>query len=562
MTAKRDTASPPAAVTDLLETANRHWREQRKTDAIAVWRQVLRLDPDNHAALYHLGHSGLSDNRVPEAIRMLRRAIALRPDFGAAHHVLGIAFESLGDAIEAVRALQRAVALTPNADALFRLATLLLGLSDRVGAIAAFRRAAAAEPDTSLGQLALANALLADDRHDEAETVLRRSLARDPNHFDTSKTLGDLLFSRGRFDEAEAEYQRVIAGSARSVTAWHGLVTTRKLTRADRPLVTRMRQILREPSIPDHHRMILHFALGKALDDLRDYPGAMRQFDAANRLRGRNHRLDRAALVALIDRTIDRCTKQFLGTHTILGDPDARPVLIVGLPRSGTTLTEQIISRHQDVAAGGELLFWREQAGAWEATRATGIGLTFARRVTARYREILRNISPDARRVTDKAPGNFLWLGLVHVMFPNARIIHCRRNPIDTCLSLYSTFFTAHMDFVADRGDLVFSYAQYQRLMDHWKAVLPGDRFFESQYEDLVAAPEPHSRALLEFCGLDWDAACLTPERNQRIVRTASVWQARQKVYRTSVERWRRYEPYLGELRDLLSTAGSGRAAN
>ena len=176
----------------------------------------------------------------------------------------------------------------------------------------------------------------------------------------------------------------------------------------------------------------------------------------------------------------------------------------------------------------------------------------FASRVTSQYRTVLREISPDARRITDKTPANFVWVGLIHLLFPNARIIHCKRHPIDTCLSVYATYFSARMDFAADRGDLAFFYEQYLRLMAHWKAVLPPNRLYETQYEALVACREPRSRELVAFCGLEWDDACLAPERNERVVRTASVWQARQPVYRTEMERWRRYEPWLGELRRLV----------
>jgi hypothetical protein len=145
-----------------------------------------------------------------------------------------------------------------------------------------------------------------------------------------------------------------------------------------------------------------------------------------------------------------------------------------------------------------------------------------------------------------------MWIGLIHLLFPKARIIHCKRNPIDTCLSIYATYFTARMDFSADRADLVYFYRQYERLMAHWRNVLPPEIFYETQYEELVNDRDARSRELIAFCGLDWDDACLVPEQNERAVRTASLWQARQPVYKTSVERWRRYEPWLGELRELV----------
>lgn len=165
---------------------------------------------------------------------------------------------------------------------------------------------------------------------------------------------------------------------------------------------------------------------------------------------------------------------------------------------------------------------------------------------------MLRKIAPDSLRVTDKLPLNLMWIGLIHLVFPRARIIHCRRHPVDTCLSLYFTQFLQRTDFAHDRGDLVFRYREYERLMRHWRDTLPAERFLEVDYAAVVADPEASARRLIEFCGLDWDDACLRPEDNQRVVKTASMWQARQPVYRTSVERWRNYEPWLGELRSLL----------
>jgi Sulfotransferase family len=168
------------------------------------------------------------------------------------------------------------------------------------------------------------------------------------------------------------------------------------------------------------------------------------------------------------------------------------------------------------------------------------------------YLALLRRIGPQAARVTDKAPFNHIRLGLIHLLLPQARIIHCRRHPVDTCLSMYFTYFSQRMDFAWAKADLAFAYRQYARLMEHWRAALPRERFTEVDYEDLIADREAVTRRLIAFTGLDWHDACLSPERNKRTVRTASLWQARQPVYTTSVARWRRYEPWLGELRELL----------
>jgi hypothetical protein len=210
-----------------------------------------------------------------------------------------------------------------------------------------------------------------------------------------------------------------------------------------------------------------------------------------------------------------------------------------------------------EAAAGGELTFWGDRNRA-------GIGIFNAtadaeavRKVAHDYLAVLRGISPDSARVTDKMPFNVGLLGVIRQVFPRATIVHCRRHPVDTCLSIFCTDFEASIDFAGERGSLVFFYRQYQRLMAHWREVLPPERFIEVDYEALVADPEPLTRRLVATCGLEWNDACLAPHRNQRHIATASLWQARQPIYRTSVERWKRYEPWLGELRELVpSPAG------
>jgi Sulfotransferase family len=236
-------------------------------------------------------------------------------------------------------------------------------------------------------------------------------------------------------------------------------------------------------------------------------------------------------------------------------------VLIVGMPRSGTTLAEQILSSHPGVAAGGEMHIWNRRGAMFEQAGASGTEPAYVQELAEAYLRWISALAPEAVRVTDKMPFNFLWTGLIHLAFPRAVIVHCQRQPIDVALSVHQTHFSPLVDLPTGGKDLVFYYRQYERLMAHWRAVLPADRFLELRYEELIANPEPITRRLIAFCGLPWDDACLHPERNQRVVKTASKWQARQPVYRSSVDRWRRYEPWLGELRELLPPAIAAPAA-
>jgi hypothetical protein len=255
---------------------------------------------------------------------------------------------------------------------------------------------------------------------------------------------------------------------------------------------------------------------------------------------------DSAAFSIQINGLIARFKPEFIARAAELGNCDATPVLILGMPRSGTTLVEQIVSMHPKVAAGGELHFWNQRGTAWHRSGAAGAETPFLAQTAADYLGLLRAIAPTAARVTDKMPFNFLWAGLIHIPFPRAIIIHCRRAAIDTALSIHQTHFYPSLPFPTGGSELVAYIRSYMRLMAHWRRVLPADRFIEVDYEVLTRAPEPEIRRIIAACGLSWHDACMRPEYNPRAVRTPSKWQAWQPIYRTSVARWRRYEPWLG----------------
>jgi len=213
---------------------------------------------------------------------------------------------------------------------------------------------------------------------------------------------------------------------------------------------------------------------------------------------------------------------------------------------------EQIVSSHPEVAAGGELNFWNERGAEWHRSGAAANDARFLVKSRADYLALLRSIAPKAARVTDKMPFNFLWAGLIHLAFPRATFIHCRRSAVDTALSIHQTHFHLGLAFPTGGTELVEYFRCYQRLTDHWRSILPADRFIEVDYEELTCEPEPIIRRIIAACGLPWNDACLRHERNPRAVKTPSKWQTRQPVYRSSVARWRRYEPWLGPLHDLV----------
>jgi tetratricopeptide (TPR) repeat protein len=422
-------------------------------------------------------------------------------------------------------------------------------------AIAPLEEATRLAPKNPILAYNLGMALVSTKRFTEGIAWLERSLALNPppqlgGH--AHLALGNALTELGRFADAAPHFERSIEIAPGLGAAYYGLTSAKRLTEADRPLVARILSRLDATGSTDDDRIALHFAAGKALDDLGDFAAAIQHFDAANRIRRKlSGPFDRANQQRQFDWLITRYTREFFAKNAAMGDRDETPVLVLGMPRSGTTLLERMLSSHPKVAGGGELSFWNETGLTCVTAEPDRLG-ALAEKIRREYLALLRRKAPHALRVTDKMPFNFLWIGLVHLFFPRARIVHCRRNPIDTCLSIYTTRFAENWAFANDRADLAEYYRHYVRLMDRWRAALPSERFLDVDYEEATSAPEAVARRLVEFAGLEWDPACLSPEKNPDAIKTSSAWQARQPIYRTSVERWRRYEPWLGELREVL----------
>ena len=540
-------------VAPLLASATKLLRAGRPADAIAPLHDAALLEPFNPIIQHDLGLACLEVGRVSDAIAALQWAVASNPSYADAHFRLGIALEKVGDISGAIVAYDRATRLLPSlAEAWFRAGALVYTLGHRDEAIGCFRRAAATGGRTSFGRLGKARALLTEDRDQEAEQVLREILVADPRNAMAYDLLGNLLSEFGRFDEARACLERAIAMAPLLAGSYYDLVRCRRVASDDSGLLQQMEAALTTPGLEAAQRLRLHLAIGKAADDLGDYALAMQHFDAADAVRRGPGSFDSDAFSIEIDRLIARCTPELIGRATELGSTDVTPVLIIGMPRSGTTLLEQIISSHPEVGACGELNFWNERGAAWHRSGAAGNDKPFLAKAAADYLGVLRTIAPKAARVTDKMPFNFLWAGLIHLAFPRAVIIHCRRIAVDTALSIHQTHFHPGLAFPTGGVELVSYFRSYQRLVDHWRRVLPADRFLEVDYEDLTRAPEHIIRPIIAACGLAWDDACLRPECNPRTVKTPSKWQTRQPIYRTSVARWRRYEPWLGPLRALV----------
>ena len=547
----KSAAVPPPQVTPLLAQAAHFLKAGRPADAIVPLRQAARWLPGNAAVLHDLGLACLECGRVGEAVDALRGSIAADPGFQDSHLRLGIALEAAGSLEGALAAYQRAAQLQPLPEATYRAANLLDNLGHAPQAIEMFRRAAASAPGTTLGRISMARALLTENRDAEAEKVLKRVLEGERDNAVALDLLANTLADSGRFTDARRYFLRAIEKAPLLAGSYYDVVRCCRIGAGDSELIARMRAALESQSLEPAQRVRVHLALGKAADDLGDYEEAMRQFDAAEAVRNGIVRFDLAKFEARVDRLIEYFTPELLSRASESGREDATPILVFGLPRSGTTLVEQILSAHPDVSAGGELPFWNERGSAWEKADSATAKLEQLSSSTADYLRLLRGLAPGAARVTDKNPLNFQWAGLLHLALPRATLIHCRRSPIDTALSIHQTHFNPRMSFPTGGAALVGYVRAYQRLCDHWRRVLPPARFIEIDYEILVDDPEGVIRRIVNASGLPWNNACLFPERNARTVKTPSKWQARQPIYRHAIGRWQSYEPWLGPLAAL-----------
>jgi tetratricopeptide (TPR) repeat protein len=398
--------------------------------------------------------------------------------------------------------------------------------------------------ERALGQLA------------DAEASARRSLALRPEAADTLALLGSLAIDHGRFDEAEGLLRNALAVNPELPEALTSLAFLRKMSPGDVLWRDAAERVLAR-GVAVAHAINLHHALGKYYDDVNNFDAAFRHHRLGNELARRTRvRYDRAEMTQRVTRTLAAFDRDALAALAHDGLASERPVFVVGMPRSGTSLTEQILASHSQVHGAGELLYWIFAADAERAASSERRAATITE-LGRTYLEGLEAQAHGAARVIDKLPVNFRNVGLIHAALPGARFIHLERNSLDTCLSIYFQGFSAAHPYATDFGDLAHYYCEYRRLMAHWRAVLPSQTLLEVRYEDLIDDPEVWSRRMLMHIGLPWDPRCLEFHRTDRPVLTASNWQVRQPISRNSIDRWRRYERFLGPLREALG-AGHG----
>jgi tetratricopeptide (TPR) repeat protein len=543
---------------EMREAVDAHRRGDLAT-AERIYRKCLAASPGDFDALNMLGVLCAQLRRLPEAEDLLRQALAARPDSPEARNNFGNLMLQLGKPQEAVASFQMAIAKRPQeAEFHVNLGNALLALKQLAPAAERYEAALRLRPDHSLARRRLAEVLLEIDRLPEAleHIAALEAVLRDDPQFMHVK--GRALQEQGALEEAKGLFAAALDRNPGFPAAWLDLALLAGLTEAQ---LTRLEALAAAPQLAASERALLEFAQGKAHDDLGRHEEAFAHLTAGNRLKRSLVAYDEAKRADRQQRLLQAFTPSLLENRAGQGCDSELPIFILGFPRSGTTLVEQILSRHPAVHTGGERTYIGEIASGLAMPGnpqlrfpecLAQIPARQLRRSGEAYVGRLQALAPGSPHITDKSTVNFLFAGFIHLILPKARMLHVRRDARDTCFSCYATYFRGDLDFSYDLGELGREYRQYFELMDFWRGLLPPGRILDIDYETLVEDLEGQSRRMLDHCGLAWDARCLDFHRSERVVRTASLAQVRKPIYRSSLGRWRHYEKHLGPLFEAL----------
>ncbi|MCY3821612.1 MAG: sulfotransferase [Gammaproteobacteria bacterium] len=500
----------------------------RWEEASGAYCQALALQPDDLGTTVKLGNVYLAGQFFADAAEIYERTLELLPDNAVLHRHLGAVLHRMGQTRKAIDCLERAIEL---------------------------------RPDYAKARIDLALVYRQLERTVEAMHQIQEAIHYMPDDVDAHISLALTMRQEGRMAYAARHLSQLLAIQPVCGAAYYHL----SMIRPPLDLIPRIRRLLDDPALPEDDAIYCHFALGNVLDTHTASDLAFDHYRLANTLKRRSLVYDPRDNTRVFEKLIETYSKGFFERKRGLGCDSDLPVFIVGLPRSGTTLVEQILASHGSIHGAGELESFagvnHAIAHRFRSIRPAPDCMSLIDQETvdefsARYLEELRLRSRTAARVVDKLPGNFVRIGLIKTLFPNAHVVHCSRNALDTCVSLYFHYFQA-LTCSFDLRELGQYYLDYRHLMDHWEALFP-DRIFEVRYEELVNDPERISRALVDYLDLPWDERCLEFYKNTRAVMSPSNIQVRHPVYKVSVDRWKRYEKHLGPLIEVLDTAKGG----
>ncbi len=577
--------------------ANSLYELQLYDEAIEHYQAALKISPNFVDSHIHCGIAYRMTKDYEAAITCLHRALDLDKANARAFYVLGSVYTELEDYNRALHCLECATGLVPrHAEYRVSFANVLEKASLDFEAGLEYHKACEIDPNYFYSFTSYGAYLLKNNRHDEALECFKRAQLLAPENLNVLDYIGTTYLEMGDTNAALTQFNAALRSEPKRITSLTGVEQvfqeTGKLdaaiaicdeiisintnspsgyllkariqkSRFDDGLAEQLIRFVTEDDLNEESKIITNFALGKIFDDQSNFEQAFKYYANGNKLKNNDLNYSSQDEEARFSDLINFFDTAFFNAHQHLGVENNLPVVIVGMPRSGTTLTEQIIAGHPSVIGAGEVAFWGK------APVAMPLRLNTETPYPACLREITSEQAKDIARmyestllkiagsitspihITDKMPHNFINVGLIALLFPSVKIIHTKRDPIDTCLSIYFQNFDKAHPYAFDLANIGIHYKQYERIMRHWHEVLPG-RIMDISYEDTIADPEFWSRKLIDHIGLDWDDACLAPHKLERSVKTASHWQVRQPIYKTSVQRWKNYEQFLGPLIEAL----------
>ncbi|GGA02287.1 tetratricopeptide repeat-containing sulfotransferase family protein [Dyella caseinilytica] len=538
--------------------------QNRYSEAAEAYERVIALRPDFNEAHANLGFTLMSAGHYADAETHLREALRAYPNSAPINNAMGVVQYGQSHMNEAADSFRRVVALMPtDAEAHANLGNALREMGMHTEAEANYRRSIALNSQFARGHFDLGGLLYTQERFVEAEQSYRRALELKPDYVEACNNLGRSIRRQGRLEDAREYFEKAMAINPDSVEAYFNVASLRSFSPGQVEPERMEKLASKLPSLPENSRIRYWFALGKMREDLGRYDDAFAAYSQGNLLKHAQLSPNETSRITLVDNVRQVFNKPFFTSRPAPVLPGKSPIFIVGMPRSGTSLIEQILSTHPDIHGAGELsdlenlIFAIATKAGLPTERYPEVAAAMSEDAFLRlghvYTEQVWKLAPGATRISDKMMSNFMHIGMIRQMFPDAKIIHAMRDPMDSCFSCYATLFAKNnLDFAYELGSLGRYYVRYIQLMQHWQQVLPPGSILELRYENMVADTEGQARRLLDYLELPWDPRCLNFHENKRIVRTASAAQVRRPVYKSSVARWKHFETHLEPLLDIV----------
>ena len=544
---------------------------QRNQAGLTVQTDPSPDQMNNLLSLYNSGEM----SKAEQALKAYDRAIQLNPEYAGAHFNRGVALQNLGRLEEAIKSYAKAIQLKPDyADAYNNRGATLKSLGQLEEALKSYNQAIQLKPDNASAYNNRGNALQGLSRLEEAIKSYYQAIQLKPEYAEAHNNLGVLFQQTGQLDKAVRHFRKALQAKPDFTEAYVNIGAVKKYSEVGADIQA-MQKIFYSKKSQDREKMLIGFSLGKAFENLKQYQKSFQFIQRANHLHRSSYSYSISDDTALFNKLKTICSKEFFAVQDDPGPeprenraarPILRPIFIIGMLRSGTTLVEQILASHPYVLGAGELntlpelvnnLCRKKNSGQFPEGLSGFDQHDFKRLGSAYLRKLAAYRSKNERYITDKMPHNFLNIGLIKKILPKAKIIHCKRDPMGTCFSIFKTYFTIKNShpYAYEMTELGRYYNLYADLMKHWSKLLPGF-VYDIEYEKLVTDQETQTRKLLTYCGLPWDPACLAFHKTSRRVITASSVQVRRPMYKDSVELWKEHAKQLEPLSRAIGIDG------